>query len=310
MTKSAMPDGEALAGITVRERQENVAAGIVWMLFTMMWFVALDSVAKQLLNAAGMPLVQVVWGRFFFHAIIGIAAIAVVWRGRFASKVPRLQLIRSSLLFLTTALFNAGLMTVPLATATAIMFLAPIMLTTLSVPFLGEHVGPRRWSGVAAGFVGAMIIIRPGMEGFDHGGMFLLAAALTNSVYQLITRRVAAHDHPQTTFLHTALAGALLSSVAVPFVWQPPVLSGWVLLVAMGVLGGVGHLFLIFAFDKAPAAAIAPFAYSALIWASIAGYVFFSELPDFWTIVGALVITASGLYIFHRERVVQHRSQG
>jgi drug/metabolite transporter (DMT)-like permease len=93
-------------------------------------------------------------------------------------------------------------------------------------------------------------------------------------------------------------------------VWQPPVLSGWVLLVAMGVLGGVGHLFLIFAFDKAPAAAIAPFAYSALIWASIAGYVFFSELPDFWTIVSALVITASGLYIFHRERVVQHRSQG
>lgn len=307
MKKGILPSEAALTGITVRERQENVAAGILWMLFTMMWFIALDSVAKELLNAARMPLLEVVWGRFFFHAIIGIAAVSIVWRRRAASRAPRLQLTRSSLLFLTTLLFNAGLMTVSLATATAIMFLAPIMLTALSVPFLGEHVGPRRWSGVAAGFIGALIIIRPGTEGFDYGVIFLLAAALTNSVYQLITRRVASYDHPQTTFLFTALAGAVVSSVAVPFVWQPPMLSGWVLLIAMGVLGGVGHLFLIFAFDKAPAAAIAPFAYSALIWASIAGYVFFGEIPDLWTILGASVITASGLYIFHRERIVQRR---
>ncbi|MGH6873900.1 MAG: DMT family transporter, partial [Aestuariivirgaceae bacterium] len=261
----------------MRERQENVAAAVLWMLFTTMWFIALDSVAKQLLNVAGMPLVQVVWGRFFFHAIIGITAFALVWRRRVASRVPRLQLTRSSLLFVTTALFNAGLLTVPLATATAIMFLAPIMVTALSVPFLGEHVGPRRWSGVAAGFLGALIIIRPGTEGFDLGGIFLLAAALTNSIYQLITRSVASYDHPHTTFLYTALAGAVLSSIAVPFVWEPPQVSGWVLLILMGVIGGVGHLFLIFAFDKAPAAVIAPFAYSALIWASIAGYVFFGE---------------------------------
>jgi drug/metabolite transporter (DMT)-like permease len=308
MKKGVLPSAAALTGGTVRERQENVAAGILWMLFTMMWFIALDTVAKQLLNVAGMPLMQVVWGRFFFHAIIGMAAAAIVWRRRVASRAPRLQLVRSCLLFLTTGLFNAGLLTVPLATATSIMFLAPIMLTALSVPFLGEHVGPRRWSGVAAGFVGALIIIRPGTEGFNHGALLLLGAALTNSVYQLITRSVARYDHPQTTFLYTALAGALLSSIAVPFVWQPPLFSGWVLLIAMGVLGGVGHLFLIFAFDKAPAAAIAPFAYSALIWASIAGYVFFNEIPDLWTIAGASVITASGLYIFHRERIVGRRT--
>jgi drug/metabolite transporter (DMT)-like permease len=307
MKKAATPGGAALAGATVRERQDNVAAAILWMLFTTMWFIALDSVAKQLLNSVGMPLVEVVWGRFFFHAIIGIAAVGVLWRRKVASRAPRLQLVRSCLLFLTTVLFNAGLLTVPLATATAIMFLAPIMLTALSVPFLGEHVGPRRWLGVAAGFIGALIIIRPGTGGFDHGGMFLLGAALANSVYQLITRRVAAYDHPQTTFLYTALTGAVLSSLAVPFVWEPPVLSGWVLLVAMGVLGGVGHLFLIFAFDKAPAAVIAPFTYSALIWASMAGYMFFDEIPDLWTIIGASIITASGLYIFHRERIVGRR---
>ena len=307
MKKAVTPGGAALVSAAVRERQDNVAAAILWMLFTTMWFIALDSVAKQLLNSVAMPLVEVVWGRFFFHAVIGIAAVAVLWRRRVASRAPRLQLVRSGLLFLTTVLFNAGLLTVPLATATAIMFLAPIMLTALSVPFLGEHVGPRRWLGVAAGFIGAVIIIRPGTEGFDHGGMFLLGAALTNSAYQLITRRVAAYDHPQTTFLYTALAGAVLSSIAVPFVWEPPVFSAWVLLVTMGVLGGVGHLFLIFAFDKAPAAVIAPFTYSALIWASIAGYVFFNEVPDLWTIIGASIITASGLYIFHRERIVRQR---
>jgi drug/metabolite transporter (DMT)-like permease len=307
MNKGVTPSGAALAGAAMRERQDNVAAAILWMLLTTMWFIALDSVTKQLLNE-GMPLVEVVWGRFFFHAVIGIAAVVILWRRRVASRAPRLQLVRSCLLFLTTVFFNAGLVTVPLATATAIMFLTPIMLTALSVPFLGEHVGPRRWLGVGAGFIGALIIIRPGTEGFDHGGMLLLGAALANSAYQLITRRVTAYDHPQTTFLYTALAGAVLSSIAVPFVWEPPVLSAWVLLVTMGVLGGVGHLFLIFAFDKAPAAVIAPFTYSALIWASMAGYVFFDEVPDLWTIIGALIITASGLYIFHRERIVGRRA--
>jgi drug/metabolite transporter (DMT)-like permease len=285
-----------------RDRQENSVAGIFWMLATMMWFIALDTVAKELLTRSQLPLLQVVWGRFFFHFLIGAGAV-LIWRSQLASKVPFWQIARSALLFLTTVLFNAGLLTTPLATATAIMFLSPIMLTGLSHLVLGEQVGPRRWFGVAAGFLGALIIIRPGTEGFNKGALFLLAAALVNAVYQLATRRVAQSDGPYVSFFFTALIGAILSSFAVPFAWAEPGNVAWLLLVSMGLLGGVGHLFLIFAFDRAPAAVVAPFAYSALIWASIAGYLLFGEVPGSWTVLGALVIAGSGLYIFHRELI-------
>lgn len=288
--------------VSIRDRQENVVAGIFWMLAAMMWFIALDTVAKELLTRVRLPLVQVVWARFFFHFLIGVAGV-LIWRNHLTSRAPAWQFVRSALLFLTTVLFNAGLLTTPLATATAIMFLSPIMLTGLSRPFLGEYVGPRRWFGVGAGFLGALIIIRPGTEGFNHGALFLLAAALVNSVYQLATRRVSQNDSPYTSFFYTALAGGVLSTFAVPFAWQTPTPLHWLLLISMGISGGIGHLFLIFAFDRAPVAVVAPFAYSALIWASIAGYSLFNEIPDFWTIFGAMIISASGLYIFHRERV-------
>ncbi len=285
-----------------RDRQENSVAGIFWMLATMIWFIALDTVAKELLTRSQLPLLQVVWARFFFHFLMGVGAV-LIWRSKLASKVPLWQIARSTLLFLTTVLFNAGLLTTPLATATAIMFLSPIMLTGLSHLVLGEHVGPRRWFGVAAGFVGALIIIRPGTEGFNRGALFLLVAALVNAVYQLATRRVSQNDGPYVSFFYTALIGAVLSSFAVPFSWSEPGKVAWLLLVAMGFLGGVGHLFLILAFDRAPAAVVAPFAYSALVWASLAGYLLFGEIPDFWTDAGALVIAGSWLYIFHRELV-------
>jgi drug/metabolite transporter (DMT)-like permease len=285
-----------------RERPENAVAGIFWMLATMFWFIALDTVAKELLTRSQLPLAQVVWGRFFFHFLIGIGS-ALIWRTQVASKAPGWQLARSTLLFLTTVLFNAGLTTTPLATATAIMFLSPIMLTALSHVILGEHVGPRRWFGVAAGFLGAMIIVRPGAEGFNYGALFFLAAALVNSVYQLATRRVSQHDSPQCSFFYTAIVGGVLATFAAPFSWQAPNGLDWLLLVSMGILGGAGHLFLIFALARAPAPLLAPFAYSALIWASISGFVLFGEVPDAWTVTGALIISASGLYIFHRERL-------
>jgi len=286
-----------------RERPENAVTGIFWMLATMLWFIALDTVAKELLTRSQLPLGQVVWGRFFFHLLKGQLS-ALIWRTHLMSKAPAWQIARSTLLFLTTILFNAGLKTTPLATATAIMFLSPIMLTALSHVVLGEHVGPRRWFGVAAGFLGAVIIVRPGAEGFNYGSLFFLAAALVNSVYQLATRRVSQNDTPQCSFFYTALVGGILSTFAAPFSWSAPGAFDWLLLVSMGVLGGGGHLFLIFAFDRAPAAILAPFAYSALIWASISGFILFGEVPDAWTVTGALIICASGLYIFHRERVV------
>jgi drug/metabolite transporter (DMT)-like permease len=218
-------------------------------------------------------------------------------------------LTRSLLLALTTGVFNAGVRLVPLATATTIMFLTPILVTALSVPLLKEHVGFRRWIGVGIGFLGALIVVQPWeseTEMFLLGAVLLLVAALLNANYQIITRKVRLYDEPMTSLFYTAMVGAVVTTLIVPWYWQWPQQStDWLLLVATGLAGGVGHLCLIQALRHAQAAVVAPFSYSSLIWAALFGWLFFSEWPDVWTWVGAALIISSGLYIFHRES--QHR---
>jgi len=287
--------------------RDNHAAGILWMLVTVLCFTSLDTLVKHLLET--YSLVQVTWARFFFATIVAALAAGRSLPQVVRSKAPALQLSRSLLLALTTALFNAGVRLVPLATATTIMFLAPILVTVLSVPMLKEHVGPRRWIGVLVGFLGALVVVRPwesqgGM--FISGATFLLIAALLNASYQITTRKVRLYDEPLTSLFYTSVIGALVTTLFVPFHWQWPGATDWLLLIATGLLGGVGHLFLIQAFRRAPASVAAPFSYSSLIWAALFGWFFFAEWPDTWTWLGAALIIGSGLYIFHRER--QHRS--
>ena len=209
---------------------------------------------------------------------------------------------------LTTGLFNAGIKFVPLATATTIMFLSPIITTVLSVFILKEHVGIRRWAGVAMGFAGATIVVQPwtAFSGtFNIGVLFLPAAAVTNASYQIATRSVRADD-PRTSLLLTAAFGAAISSLILPWFWQWPNVYGWTLLIASGAAGALGHYCIIKAFSHAPASVVAPFSYSSLIWATLLGYVIWGDLATsytFWT--GAALIIASGLYIFWRERVKQ-----
>ena len=285
----------------VKAVEDNVAAGIGWMLVTTFFFVSLDSLAKVMLQS--YPLVEVVWARFLFHLLF----VSAVMGRRFGSMVRSgklsLQLVRSVLLFTTTLLFFAGVHLVPLAEASAIMFLTPILVTALSVPLLREAVGPRRWAGVAIGFCGALIIVRPASGFMELGALILLVAATTNASYQIITRQLRAIDSPLTTLFYSALPGAVVFSLAVPFFWVTPRLLDWGLFLAMGICGGLGHLCLIKAFRAAPAAVVAPVSYVSLIWAIGYGFVIFGDLPDLWTLVGAGIIAASGLYILHREQV-------
>jgi drug/metabolite transporter (DMT)-like permease len=285
---------------------ENRTRGILWMLATMACFISLDAIIK--LGLEHYSLVEVTWGRFFFATLF-----AAMWCGRALpslarSKVPTQQTVRSIFLMLTTGLFNTGIMFVPLATATTIMFLSPIITTVLSVFVLKEHVGARRWAGVAMGFVGATIVVQPwtALSGtFNIGALFLIAAAVTNASYQIATRKVRA-DHPKTSLLFTAAFGAVICSVLLPWHWQWPDTYGWALLVASGAAGALGHYCIIKAFSNAPASIVAPFSYSALLWSTLLGYVIwgdFSTSTSFWT--GAALIVASGLYIFWRERVKQ-----
>lgn len=276
------------------------------MLVTVLCFTSLDTLVKHLLET--YSLVQVTWARFFFATIVAAVAAGPRLPRVVKTKAPTLQLTRSLLLALTTALFNAGIRIVPLATATTIMFLAPILVTVLSVPLLKEHVGPRRWFGVLVGFVGALVVVRPWESHaglFISGALFLLIAALLNASYQITTRKVRLFDEPLTSMFYTSVIGALVTTVFVPWHWQWPAATDWLLLIGTGLLGGIGHLFLIQAFRQAPASVVAPFSYSSLIWAALFGWLFFAEWPEYWTWLGAALIIGSGLYIFHRER--QHR---
>ncbi len=281
--------------------EENAVTGIGWMMVTIFWFTSLDAGAKFLLQS--YPVAEVVWMRFAVALAFGAIVMAPNLRRDLISRKPSLQLLRSGLLAITTALFFVGVRTTPLATATSIMFLAPILITVLSVPLLGEKVGLRRLSGVAVGFVGALIIVRPGIDGISTGALFLLAAAFTNALYQIITRKVRVYDPPATTLFYTALVGTVVFAVPTAQQWvMPATLGHWAIFVFIGMAGGIGHLCLIRALRSAPASVVAPFTYGGLVWSTIYGLVLFSELPGVWTYLGAALIIAAGLYIFHRER--------
>ena len=286
----------------VPDLKENRTRGILWMLATMFCFISLDTMMKYLMES--YSLVQVTWARFFFATVVAIVACGPRIRTMSVSRHPKQQLLRSVFLMSTTGMFNAGIRTVPLATATTIMFLNPVLVTVLAIPLLGEKVGLQRWIGVFLGFLGAVIVVRPWQEGtggYGYGVIFLLVAAVLNANYQILTRRVRGDD-PLTSLLYTATAGAVVTSCLVPWFWQWPKPIDWLLLMGTGLAGGLGHLFLIRAFRSAPASVVAPFSYSSLIWATIFGFVIWGDWPDLWTWAGAALIIGSGLYIFSRER--------
>lgn len=286
----------------MRNVSESPIRGILWMLATMFCFIVLDTLMKLALEH--YSLVQVTWGRFFFAFVFSALICGRQIRVLAKSVNPRRQVGRSLLLMTTTALFNVGISRLPLATATTIMFMSPILVTLLSIAVLGEHVGWRRWLGIICGFAGALIVMQPwesASESYSIGMMFLAVAALSNASYQLVTRQVRA-DHPSTSLLYTAAAGAVVTSLILPWYWTSPDFIGWLLLIASGAAGCIGHLCIIRAFQAAPASVVAPFSYSSLVWATLLGFLIWQELPDLWTYVGGALIVGSGLYIFFRER--------
>ena len=267
----------------------------------MFLFVSMDTVAKYLAERYAVS--QVVWARYIFHLLLLFA-----WLGPRAPSVLRtrrlgLQLVRSLLLLLTTFFFFTALSFMALVDASVIMFIGPIVLTLLAAVILREHVGARRWSGVVIGFIGALIVIRPGTSMVQPAAVFAVAAACCYALYQITTRQLSHHDAPLTTLSYTALVGALLSSFAAPFGWTWPDASGWALMALTGLIGGIAHFCVIKAFQAAPAAVVAPFGYTSIVWSTSFGFVIFGDLPDLWTVVGGAIIIGSGIYILHRERV-------
>lgn len=282
-------------------RSDRPALGIVLMLSTMTMFSCLDATAKYLTGS--MHVVQILWGRYFFHALVLIVALPFLGgHRRLRTGRPYLQVGRSVLLLGATAFFFTSLRYLQLAEAASIGFVSPLIVTVLSVPILGERVGLRRWAGVAAGFLGVLIITRPGSGVMHWAAALPLGMACCYSMYQIATRGLSGTDHPITTLFYTAVVGAGVMSVLVPFVWVSPSSAAWLLMVSLGLFGGLGHFMLIQAYRFAEASMLAPFSYSTIITSTAAGYVVFRQLPDAWTFIGAGVVVLSGLYLFQRER--------
>ena len=285
------------------QRQQIPTRGILFMLATsIVVFPALNSSVKYL--AEDYSLVQIIWVRSIVHFLWMVVLFmpAMGWQ-LFATKRLGLQLTRSLLQLLALIAFVIGLMFIPITTVTAIYFTGPLMVVALAVPLLGERVGMRRWLAVLAGFIGALVIIRPGFEGTHWAALSIIASALFYAIFQILTRRVADHDDYRVTSVYTIVVALVVSSAAVPFFWETPIgWIDWLIFGGLGILGGLGHLFIIKAYTHARASVVGPFDYGQLIGVTIVGYLVFSEFPDLWTWCGAGIVISSGVYVAHRER--------
>lgn len=278
----------------------DIRRGVLWMIAATMMFVNIDAIAKHLTQT--YPVIEVVWARYFFHLLFLVAFLGRRLPAVMQTRRLTLQLWRSAFLVLATFMMMSALRVIPLADASTLLFLAPLVVTALSAPFLGERVGVRRWISVVVGFIGALVVIRPGTGMMQMAALLPAGAAVAFAFYQIATRLLARTDTPMTTLLYTALLGALALSATVPFVWVTPTWIDLLMMIASGLLGGVGHFLLIKAFTAAPAATVSPFSYTTLIWSVTYGFVIFGDLPDAWTWTGAAIIVGSGLYILRREQ--------
>lgn len=290
---TAADDGEA---------GRQIMTGIGLMLVAMVIVPLMDAAAKYI--SGDFDTLQIVWGRYFFHALFLLPI--VVWRyGRraFHSRRPFMQLVRGTLLASSTWLFFAAIARMPLADAIATIFVYPFIVTALSPLVLGEPVGIRRWLAVLVGFVGALIVIRPDGDIMNGGVILALGAGTVFAGYSLFTRKLAGVDPPLVTLAFTGLIGALGTSVFVPFVWVAPEPQHWGLLVFIGLCAATGHFLVILAYERVRAATLAPFGYFEIVTSTLLGFFIFGDLPDGFTWLGIAIIVASGIYISNRERV-------
>ena len=284
---------------------DDLPRAVLYMLLVAVFIPLLNASAKYL--SVSYPIIEIAWARYAGH----FAYMALVFAPRLGASLlrtshPALQLIRSTLLCISTLLFVTGLFYVPLTTATAISFTGPFMVTALAPLLLGERVGWVRWLFVCVGFCGALVILRPGLTTFEPAAVLFFGSAFFSALYQIMTRKLASYDRTETSITYIALAGFILTSIPLPFFWKTPdSLLDLALFVALGLFGGFGHYFLVRAFELAPAPFVAPFNYLGLIGAALLSIVVFGQFPDIWVWLGAMIIAGAGIVMLlyeHRQR--------
>ena len=273
---------------------------IIFSLLGWMFLPVMDGFAKYLSD--DLPILQITWARYFFTVAFVFPIMFFFYKKQLVwSDKPRLQIFRGLILLSANICFFFAISIISLAKALTLAFIAPLIVTAFSPILLGEKVGYRRWTAVAVGFIGSLIVIRPGFLEFNLASMAALATGFFYGFYLIITRKLSTSDNPLLTLLITGMVGALLVSLIIPFYWVKPTLNQWSLMAGIGVFACIGHLFLILSLKYADASKLAPLGYTEIIPNVIIGYYFFSELPDNWTYLGLLIIVLSGLYISRRE---------
>ena len=285
---------------TASAPQRTLLTGIAAICCAVFGFAVADALAKWL-GQEGFTSPQIV----FFRYLFGLLPVSIfVWHAGLSAlrtRRPLAHALRACLLFVALTCFFAGLQYLPLAEAIAIAFTAPLFTTALSRPVLGEPVGPRRWAAVLFGFLGALIMLRPGTAAFQPEALLVVASALCFSSAMLLTRRIAATETNVAMLAYSTLGAGLASLPFQAFVWQPPEPGHLGVFLVLGLIGGVAAYLIIVAYRSAPAAVIAPFDYTAMIWGTLFGWIFWQERPGAVVVAGAAIIALAGLYVTRRE---------
>ena len=270
-----------------------------WMIVPFM-----DALAKYL--SSSMDVLQITWARYFFTVVFALSIMLFFDRKSFVwSKKPMLQLIRGLIFVFSTYLFFFAISEISLPKALALAFVAPICVSSMSPFFLNEKVGLNRWTAVIFGFIGSLVVIRPGFLEINLASLSALGTGVLYGFYLIITRKLSSSDNPLLTLLLTGVVGAIIISTIVPFMWVKPSFDQWFIMATIGIFACIGHLLLILSLKYADASKLAPLSYFEIVTNIIIGYYFFNDFPDNWTFIGLFIIVLSGIYISRRESLLK-----
>jgi drug/metabolite transporter (DMT)-like permease len=270
-------------------------------MLAMLCFAGMDAISKWLV--ADYSVAQMIWIRYILLCLFAWFVVRRQGlRVAFRTTRPVLQIVRSLIAVVEGAMFVLAFRYLPLADTHAVGATSPLIVIALGLLFLGERAGPARWLAVAAGFVGVLLIVRPGFRSLEWPLLLPLVGAAMWAGYQILTRLASLSDSPGTSLLWSAVVALIATSFVGPLYWQWPTATAWALMIVISLMGAVAHYALIKALDYAEAGAVQPYAYTLLVWVTILGFVIFGDVPDFWTILGAAIVVASGLYTWHHDR--------
>ena len=273
---------------------------IIFNLLAWVMLPIMDGIAKYL--SSDIPVLQITWARYFFTVFFTLPIIFFLFKKYFIwTKKPKLQFLRGLILLIANICFFYSISVISLAKALTLAFIAPLIVTAFSPFFLGEKVGYRRWLAVIIGFVGSLVVIRPGFVEINFASIAALITGFMYGFYLIITRKLSSSDNPLLTLLLTGVVGAIIISLVMPIVWVQPSLKQWSLMAAVGIFACIGHYFLILSLKYADASKLAPFSYFEIVTNVIIGYYFFGDFPDNWTFLGLFIIISAGVYIYRRE---------